>query len=101
MKKIYYVEIVGNEVKPFINLIPEKIIVKPKEEKQITRISVSEIINSIFELKRKSEITFIKQEIVVDDYEGDEDLLLKHYLLGDEDENIDIEDDIDIDDLFM
>ena len=101
MDNIYYVEISGNEVKSYINLNPKDIAVKPKEEKQITGILFSEIINSIFEVKRKSEITFIKQEIVVDNYEGDEDLILKHYLLGDEDDDIDIEDDIDIDDLFI
>ena len=101
MEDIYYVEVNGNKVKPYINLNSKDIAVKPKEEKQITGMLFSEIINSIFEVKRKSEITFIKQEIVVDDYEGDEDLILTHYLLGDEDDDIDIEDDIDIDDLFI
>lgn len=92
MDNIYYVEISGNKVKSYINLNPKDIAVKPKEEKQITGMLFSEIINSIFEVKRKSEITFI---------EGDEDLILTHYLLGDEDDDIDIEDDIDIDDLFI
>lgn len=100
MEKIYYLEISENRVISYINLNPEEIVVKPKEEKQITGTLVSEIFNSIFDLKRKSEVTFIKQEVVVDNYEDDEYLLLKHYLLGDEDDNIDIEDDIDIDDLF-
>lgn len=80
MDNIYYVEISGNKVKSYIKLNPKDIAVKPKEEKQITGILFSEIINSIFEVKRKSEITFIKQEIVVDNYEDD---------------------DIDIDDLFI
>lgn len=100
MEKIYYVDVSGNRVKAYINLNPKDIVFKPKEEKQITGTLFSEIINSIFELKRKSEITYIKQEIVVDDYDDNEYLVLKHYLLGDEDEDIDIEDDIDIDDLF-
>lgn len=60
MEDIYYVEISGNEVKSYINLNPKDIAVKPKEEKQITGMLFSEIINSIFEVKRKSEITFIK-----------------------------------------
>ena len=97
---IYYVEISGNKVKSYVNLNPKDIVVKLKEDKQIIGTSISEILNSIFELKRKSEMSFIKQEIVVDNDNDDEYLLLKHYFLGDEDENIDIEDDIDIDDLF-
>lgn len=100
MEKIYYVEVSENRVKSYINLNPKDIVVKPKEEKQVTGTSISEILNSIFKLKRKSEMSFIKQEIVVDDYNDNEYLLLKHYFLGDDDENIDIEDDIDIDDLF-
>lgn len=96
-----YVEVSENRVKSYINLNPKDIVVKPKEEKQVTGTSISEILNSIFELKRKSEMSFIKQEIVVDDYNDNEYLLLKHYLLGDEDDDIDIEDDIDIDDLFI
>ena len=48
MDNIYYVEVNGNEVKPYINLNPKDIAVKPKEEKQITGMLFSEIINSIF-----------------------------------------------------
>lgn len=108
---IYYVEILNN--KRFKGIYVNKKVMLEKENADEEEESiydkygfkdVNTLINSIFELKRKSGMSFIKQEIVVDDYNDndndDEYLLLKHYFLGDEDENIDIEDDIDIDDLF-
>ena len=50
MEKIYYVEVVGNEVKPYINLNPEKIISKKVDTIKIKRIFLEGTPNSNFEL---------------------------------------------------
>ena len=93
MEKIYYVEVSGNEVKPFINLIPEKMISKKVESIEIKGIFLEGMPNASFELEGMGEVSLIKQELSDSCYDYDE---LKRILLGD----IDIDEDIDEDDLF-
>ena len=95
MEKIYYVEVVGNEVKPYINLNPEKIISKKVDTIKITRIFLEGTPNSNFELEEIGEVSLIKQELNDCCYDYTE---LKRLLLDDDD--IDIDEDIDEDDFF-
>ena len=85
MEKIYYVEVVGNEVKPFINLIPEKIISKKVDTIEIKRIFLEE---------GMGEVSLIKQDLKDCCYDFVE---LKRLFLGDD---IDSDEDIEDDDLF-
>lgn len=96
MEDIYYVEISGNKVKSYINLNPEKIISKKVDTIKIKRIFLEGTPNSNFELEKIGEVSLIKQELNDCCYDYTE---LKRLLLDDDD--IDIEDDIDIDDLFI
>lgn len=93
MEKIYYVEVVGNEVKPYINLSPEKIVSKKVDTIEIKGIFLEGSPNSSFELKGMGEVSLIKQDIRDCCYDYGE---LKRLLLGDD---IDIDEDIE-DDLF-
>lgn len=95
MEKIYYVEVVGNEVKPYINLNPEKIISKKVDTIKIKRIFLEGTPNFNFELEEIGEVSLIKQELNDCCYDYTE---LKRLLLDDDD--IDIDEDIDEDDLF-
>lgn len=96
MEDIYYVEISGDKVKSYINLNPEKIISKKVDTIKIKRIFLEGMPNSNFELEEIGEVSLIKQELNDCCYDYTE---LKRLLLDDDD--IDIEDDIDIDDLFI
>ena len=93
MEKIYYIEVLGNEVKPFINLNPEKIISKKVDSIEVKGIFLEGMPDSSFDLEGIGEVSLIKQDIKDCCYDYDE---LKRILLGD----IDIDDDIDEDDLF-
>lgn len=93
MEKIYYVEVNGNEVKPFINLIPEKIVSKKVDTIEIKGIFLEGSPNTNFELEGIGEVSLIKQELNDCCYDYGE---LKRLLLGDD---IDIDEDIE-DDLF-
>lgn len=93
MEKIYYVEVVGNEVKPYINLSPEKIISKKVDTIEIKGIFLEGKPNSSFKLEGMGEVRLIKQDIRDCCYDYGE---LKRLLLGDD---IDIDEDIE-DDLF-
>ena len=93
MEKIYYVEINGNEIKPFINLNPEKIISKKVDAIEIKGIFLEGSPNSSFELDRIGEVRLIKDDIRDSCYDFVE---LKRLFLGDD---IDIDEDIE-DDLF-
>lgn len=93
MEKIYYVEVVGNEVKPYINLSPEKIISKKVDTIEIKGIFLEGSPNTSFELEGMGEVSLIKQDIRDSCYDFAE---LKRLLLGDD---IDIDEDIE-DDLF-
>lgn len=93
MEKIYYVEVNGNEVKPFINLIPEKIISKKVDTIEIKGIFLEGNPNASFELDGIGEVILIKQDLKDCCYDYGE---LKRLLLGDD---IDIDEDIE-DDLF-
>lgn len=89
MEKIYYVEVVGNEVKPYINLSPEKIVSKKVDTIEIKGIFLEGSPNSSFELKGMGEVSLIKQDIRDCCYDYGE---LKRLLL-----DIDIDEDIDED----
>lgn len=91
MEKIYYVEVVGNEVKPFINFNPEKIVSKKVDSIEIKGIFLEGKPNSSFELKGMGEVSLIKQDIRDCCYDYGE---LKRLLLGDD---IDIDEDIEDD----
>ena len=93
MEDIYYVEVNGNEVKPYINLNPEKIISKKVDTIKIKRIFLEGTPNSNFELEKIGEVSLIKQELNDCCYDYGE---LKRLFLGDD---IDIDEDIE-DDLF-
>lgn len=96
MDNIYYVEISGNDVKSYINLNPKDVILKKVEAIEIKGIFLKGTHNSNFELEKIGEVSLIKQELNDCCYDYTE---LKRLLLDDDD--IDIEDDIDIDDLFI
>lgn len=98
MEDIYFVEVKGNEVKPYINLNPEKIVSKKVDTIEIKDIFLESSSNASFELDGMGEVRLIKQELKDLPYDLS---VLKHILLGDIDEEIDIEEDIDEDDLFM
>lgn len=91
MEKIYYVEVVGNEVKPFINFNPEKIVSKKVDSIEIKGIFLEGKPNSSFELKGMGGVSLIKQDIRDCCYDYGE---LKRLLLGDD---IDIDEDIEDD----
>lgn len=91
MEKIYYVEVVGNEVKPFINFNPEKIISKKVDSIEIKGIFLEGSPNTSFELEGMGEVKLIKQDLKDSCYDFAE---LKRLLL-----DIDIDEDIE-DDLF-
>lgn len=93
MEDIYYVEVNGNEFKPFIKLNPEKIISKKVDSIEIKGIFLEGNPNASFELEGMGEVRLIKQDLKDCCYEYDE---LKRLLLGDD---IDIDEDIE-DDLF-
>lgn len=94
MEDIYYVEINRNKVKPFINLIPEKIVSKKIDTIEIKGIFLEGNPNASFELEGMGEVRLIKQDIKDCCYDYDE---LKRLLLG---VDIDIDEDIEDDDLF-
>lgn len=91
MEKIYYVEVVGNEVKPFINFNPEKIVSKKVDSIEIKGIFLEGKPNSSFELEGIGEVRLIKQDLKDCCYDYGE---LKRLLLGDD---IDIDEDIEDD----
>lgn len=91
MEKIYYVEVVGNEVKPYINLSPEKIVSKKVDSIEIKGIFLEGKPNSSFELEGIGEVRLIKQDLKDCCYDYGE---LKRLLLGDD---IDIDEDIEDD----
>jgi hypothetical protein len=93
LEKIYYVEVVGNEIKPFINLNPEKIISKKVDAIEITGIFLEGNSNTSFELEGMGEVRLIKQDLKDFCYDYGE---LKRFLLGDD---IDIHEDIEDEDL--
>jgi len=93
MEDIYYVEINGNEVKPFVNLIPEKIVSKKVDSIEIKGIFLEGNPNTSFELEGMGEVSLIKQDLKDSCYDFIE---LKRLFLGDD---IDIDEDIE-DDLF-
>lgn len=95
MEDIYFVEVSGNNVKPFIKLIPEKVISKKVDNIEIKGIFLVGSPNASFELEGMGEVRLIKEDIKDCCYDYDE---LKRLLLGDD---IDIDEDIDEDDLFM
>lgn len=97
MEKLYYVEVSGNKVIPYINLNPEKIVLKKGDTIEIKGIFLDGSPNSSFEIEGIGEVSFVKQELKDLPYDLTE---LKRILLGDIDEEIDIEEDIDEDDLF-
>lgn len=86
MKKIYYVEVSGNTIKPYINLNPEKIISKKVDTIEIKGIFLEASPNSSFELEGMGEVRLIKQDLKDSCYDFAE---LKRLLLGDD--NIDID----------
>lgn len=92
MEDIYYVEVNGNEVKPYINLSPEKIVSKKVDSIEIKGIFLEGKPNSSFELEGIGEVRLIKQDLKDCCYDYGE---LKRLLL-----DIDIDEDIDEDDLF-
>lgn len=94
MEKVYYVEVSGNNIKPFINLNPEKIVSKKVDTVEIKGIFLEGNPNASFELKGIGEVSLIKQDISNCCYDYDE---LKRILLIDD---IDIDEDIEEDDLF-
>ena len=94
MEKIYYVEVVENEVKPYINLSPEKIVSKKVDTIEIKGFFLEGKPNTSFELEGVGEVRLIKQDLKDSCYDFAE---LKRLLLGDD--NIDIDEDIE-DDLF-
>lgn len=91
MENIYFVEVNGNEVKPFINLNPEKIISKKVDSIEIKGIFLEGSPNTSFELEGMGEVKLIKQDLKDSCYDFAE---LKRLLL-----DIDIDEDIE-DDLF-
>lgn len=93
MEDIYYVEVNGNEVKPFINLNPEKIVSKKVDTIEIKGIFLEGSPNTSFELEGMGEVSLIKKDIRDSCYDFAE---LKRLFLGDD---IDIDEDIE-DDLF-
>ena len=93
MEDIYYIEVSGNTVKPFINLIPEKIVSKKIDTIEIKGIFLEGKPNSSFELEGIGDVRLIKQDLKDCCYDYEE---LKQLLLGDD---IDIDEDIE-DDLF-
>ena len=95
MENIYFVEVNRNEVKPFINLNPEKIVSKKVDTIEIKGIFLEGSPNTSFELEGMGEVRLIKQDLKDSCYDFAE---LKRLLLGDD--NIDIDEDIDEDDLF-
>lgn len=97
MEKLYYVEVSGNKVIPYINLNPEKIISKKLDTVEIKGIFLEGSPNASFKLEGIGEVSFVKQELKDLPYDLTE---LKRILLGDIDEEIDIDEDIDEDDLF-
>lgn len=94
MENIYFVEVNGNEVKPFINLNPEKIVSKKVDTIEIKGIFLKGNPNASFELEGMGEVRLIKQDLKDYCYEYSE---LKQLLL---DDDIDIDEDIEEDDLF-
>lgn len=94
MEKIYYVEVVGNEVKPFINLNPEKIVSKKVNAIEIKGVFLEGKPDTSFELEGMGEVMLIKQDIRDCCYDYEE---LKQLLLGND---IDIDENIEEDDLF-
>lgn len=98
MEDIYYVEVVGNEVKPYINLNPEKIVSKKIDTIEIKGIFLEGNLNDSFELDGIGEVRLIKQDIKDCCYDYGE---LKRLLLDDDvDIDVDIDEDIEDDDLF-
>lgn len=93
MEKIYYVDVSGNNVKPYINLIPEKIISKKVDTIEIKGIFLECSPNASFELDGIGEVRLIKKDLKDCCYDYGE---LKRLLLGDD---IDIDEDVE-DDLF-
>ena len=93
MEDIYYVEVVGNEVRPFINLNPEKIVSKKVDSIVIKGFFLEGSPNSSFELDGIGEVRLIKEDIRDSCYDFVE---LKRLFLGDD---IDIDEDIEDDDL--
>lgn len=93
MENIYFVEVNGNEVKPYINLSPEKIVSKKVDTIEIKGFFLEGKSNTSFELEGVGEVRLIKQDIRDCCYDYGE---LKRLLLGDD---IDIDEDIE-DDLF-
>ena len=63
MEKIYYVKVLGNKVKPFININPEKIISKKVDTIEIKGIFLEGSPNASFELEGLGEVSLIKQEL--------------------------------------
>lgn len=94
MEKIYYVEVSENKVKPFINLIPEKIVSKKVDTIEIKGIFLEGSPNASFELEGIGEVSLIKQDLKDCCYDYGE---LKRLFL---DDDIDIDEDIENDDLF-
>lgn len=95
MEKVYHVEVKGNEVKPYVNLNPEKIISKKIDTIEFKGIFLEGSPNASFELEGIGEVSLVKQELKDLPYDLTE---LKRILLGDND--IDIDEDIDEEDLF-
>lgn len=91
MEKIYYVEVSGNAVKPYINLNPEKIVSNKVDAIEIKGIFLEENPNANFELEGIGEVSLIKQDLKDSCYDFVE---LKRLLLGD-DIDIDIDEDIE------
>lgn len=91
MEDIYYIEVSGNTVKPFINLIPEKIVSKKIDTIEIKGIFLEGKPNSSFELEGIGDVRLIKQDLKDCCYDFAE---LKRLLL-----DIDIDEDVE-DDLF-
>lgn len=91
MEDIYYVEVNGNEVKSYINLIPEKIVSKKVDSIAIKGIFLEGNPNASFELDGIGEVRLIKQDLKDCCYNYSE---LKRLLL-----DINIDEDIE-DDLF-
>lgn len=99
MEKLYYVEVSGNKVIPYINLNPEKIVSKKLDTIEIKGIFLEGSPNASFKLEGIGEVSLIKQDIKDFCYDYGE---LKKLLLGDDIDIVeDIDEDIDEDDLFM
>lgn len=94
MEEIYYIEVSGNTVKPFINLNLKKIISKKVDTIEIKGLFLDGNHNSSFELEGMGKVRLIKQDLKDCCYDYEE---LKQLLLGDD---IDINEDIEDDDLF-